>query len=172
MTFAAGQTFPGAGSGTVTSVGLSAPSSDFTVTSSPVTTTGTSGLGWTVAPTSANTANAIVKRDSLGNFVTNSITAGTLVGSSVIATTLSAGTVNATNINPTGTVTVNTTAGSAFIGTNSAAGGTTIYGRDTAPPAPVGEWVDSSTAPMATPRVPMARHWLPRAQPKESAAFR
>jgi hypothetical protein len=38
---------PGGG-GSVTSVGLSAPSSDFTVTGSPVTSSGTLGLNWTV----------------------------------------------------------------------------------------------------------------------------
>ena len=73
VTFASGQTFPGAG--TVTSVGLSAPSSDFTVSGSPITTSGTLGLGWTVAPTSADTANAIVKRDSSGNFTAGYIAA-------------------------------------------------------------------------------------------------
>jgi hypothetical protein len=76
FTFAAGQKFPGTGS--VTSVGLSAPSSDFTVSGSPVTTSGTLGLGWKVTPTSNNTANAIVKRDSGGNFSTNSITVSTI----------------------------------------------------------------------------------------------
>jgi hypothetical protein len=69
LTFATGQSFPGTGPGTVKSVALSAPSSDFTVSGSPVTSTGTLGLAWTVAPTSANTANAIVKRDSNGAFV-------------------------------------------------------------------------------------------------------
>ncbi len=64
--FASGQTFPGAGG--VSSVAFSAPSSDFTVTGSPITSSGTLGLNWTVAPTSANTANAIVKRDANGNF--------------------------------------------------------------------------------------------------------
>jgi hypothetical protein len=63
------------GSGTVTSVGLSAPSSDFTVAGSPITTAGTLGLNWTVAPTSASTANAIVKRDSTGSFSLNNLTA-------------------------------------------------------------------------------------------------
>jgi hypothetical protein len=67
ITFAAGQTFPGGG-GSVISVGLSAPASDFTVSGSPVTSAGTLGLNWTVAPTSAATANAIVKRDSTGSF--------------------------------------------------------------------------------------------------------
>ena len=61
------------GSGTVTSVGLSAPSSDFTVTGSPVTTSGTLGLNWKVAPTSSDTNNAIVKRDSTGSFNVTSI---------------------------------------------------------------------------------------------------
>src|SRR5262249_3601754 len=69
ITFAAGQTFPGTGTGngTVTSVGLSAPSSDFTVGGSPVTGSGTLALGWNVAPTSSATANAIAKRDGSGN---------------------------------------------------------------------------------------------------------
>lgn len=62
------------GSGTVTSVGLSAPASDFTVSGSPVTTAGTLGLNWNVAPTSGNTPNAIVKRDAAGNFFANDIT--------------------------------------------------------------------------------------------------
>jgi len=70
ITFAAGQSFPG----TVTSVGLSAPSSDFTVTGSPVTSAGTLALNWTVAPTNGDTANAIVKRDASGNFAGGFIT--------------------------------------------------------------------------------------------------
>jgi len=63
-----GQTFPGTGKGSVTSVGLSAPSSDFTVGGTPVTTAGTLALNWITAPTSADTANAIVKRDGAGSF--------------------------------------------------------------------------------------------------------
>ena len=74
ITFAPGQTFPG-GSGTVTSVALSAPSSDFTVSGSPVTGSGTLGLHWTVAPTAGDVANAIVKRDSSGSFSGGVITA-------------------------------------------------------------------------------------------------
>jgi hypothetical protein len=66
VSFAPSQTFPGAG--TVSSVALGAPTSDFTITGSPVTTSGTLGLNWKVAPTSANAANAIVKRDASGNF--------------------------------------------------------------------------------------------------------
>lgn len=81
FTFASGQTFPG--SGTVTSVGVSAPSSDFTVSGSPITTSGTLALNWAVAPTNAATANAIVKRDANGSFsagpigATNTVTGGT-----------------------------------------------------------------------------------------------
>ena len=73
MNFAPGQAFPGTGK--ITSVGLSAPSSDFKVTGSPVTGAGTLGLNWTVAPTNADTANAIVKRDGTGSFVAGAITA-------------------------------------------------------------------------------------------------
>jgi hypothetical protein len=75
ITFAAGQTFPST-VGSVTSVGLTAPASDFTVTGSPVKTSGTLKFAWNVAPTNAATANAIVKRDSTGSFSAGSITAG------------------------------------------------------------------------------------------------
>jgi hypothetical protein len=69
------------GGGTVTSVGLSAPSSDFTVSGSPITKSGTLALNWTVSPTNANTANAIVKRDANGNFDSGAIVAtSTTVG--------------------------------------------------------------------------------------------
>jgi len=68
LTFAPGQTFPGTGPGSVKSVGLSAPATDFTVSGSPVTGSGTLGLKWKVAPTNADTANAIVKRDANGSF--------------------------------------------------------------------------------------------------------
>ncbi len=73
MNFASGQTFPGTGK--ITSVALSAPSSDFKVTGSPITGSGTLGLNWTVAPTNAATANAIVKRDANGSFIAGAITA-------------------------------------------------------------------------------------------------
>ena len=76
FTFASGQTFPG--TGTVTSVGLSAPTSDFTVTGSPVTGSGMLGLNWVVAPTNADTASAIVKRDSTGSFAATSIAASSI----------------------------------------------------------------------------------------------
>jgi hypothetical protein len=77
VTFVSGQTFPG--TGTVTSVGLGAPSSDFTVSGSPVTSSGTLGLSWTVAPTSADTANAIVKRDNNGEINVTAIDASTSI---------------------------------------------------------------------------------------------
>ena len=63
--------------GTVTSVALTAPSTDFLVTGSPVTSSGTLGLGWLVAPDFNNTPNAIVKRDSSGNFTAGTINAAT-----------------------------------------------------------------------------------------------
>jgi hypothetical protein len=85
ITFAAGQTFPST-VGSVTSVGLTAPASDFTVTGSPVKTSGTLKFAWNVAPTNAATANAIVKRDSTGSFSAGSITAG--LGVSGYSTTL------------------------------------------------------------------------------------
>jgi hypothetical protein len=55
-----------AGTGKVTSVGFTAPTSDFLVTGSPVTTAGTLALNWNVAPTPSNVANAIAKRDVSG----------------------------------------------------------------------------------------------------------
>jgi hypothetical protein len=64
--------------GSVTSVALAAPSSDFTVSGSPLTTKGTLNLAWTVAPTSVDTANAIVKRDASGNFSAGAITSNSL----------------------------------------------------------------------------------------------
>lgn len=74
ITFAAGQTFPTT-VGSVTSVGLTAPASDFTITGSPVKTSGTLNFAWNVAPTNAATANSIVKRDSSGSFSAGSISA-------------------------------------------------------------------------------------------------
>src|SRR5271166_6360299 len=82
FTFAAGQTFPGAG--TVTSVALSAPSTDFTVSGSPITKSGTLALGWKVAPTNLNTANAIVKRDANGNFAGGQIVGSTLASTAAV----------------------------------------------------------------------------------------
>lgn len=73
------------GSGSVTSVGLSAPTSDFTVSGSPVTGSGTLGLKWAVAPTSANTANAIVKRDSTGSFSGDIITGQALSSNGLLS---------------------------------------------------------------------------------------
>jgi trimeric autotransporter adhesin len=88
ITFAAGQPFPG--TGTATSVGLSAPSSDFTVSGSPVTHSGTLALNWTVPPTSADTTSAIVKRDGTGSFSAGTISAvgvqATSEGQAVIGT--------------------------------------------------------------------------------------
>jgi hypothetical protein len=71
--------------GTVTSAGLSAPSSDFVVSGSPVTSSGTLGLNWNVAPTSASTANAIVKRDNTGSFNANFVFASFVQGLTSVA---------------------------------------------------------------------------------------
>ena len=81
VTFVSAQTFPG--KGTVTSVAMSAPSSDFVVSGSPITKSGTLGLSWKVAPTTANTANAIIKRDSTGGFSSGTILASSLQTGSV-----------------------------------------------------------------------------------------
>lgn len=71
----------GAQVGTVTSVGLSSPS-DFNVSGSPVTGAGTLTFSWATAPTSSNTANAIVKRGASGEFSMGALTASsaTLTG--------------------------------------------------------------------------------------------
>jgi hypothetical protein len=84
VTFAPGQTFPGGG-GTVTSVGLTAPFSDFTVGGSPVTGNGTLNLQWLTPPTANNVLDAIVKRDSSGSFSTSNITVSSLVSASSLA---------------------------------------------------------------------------------------
>ena len=88
ITFAPGQTFPGTGTGngTVTNVGLSAPASDFNVTSSSVTSNGTLAFEWQVAPTSLNTPNAIVKRDSSGSINAQGIGALRVSATSLFAT--------------------------------------------------------------------------------------
>ena len=104
-------TIGGSGSGTVTSVALAAPASDFKVTGSPITGAGTLNLGWTVAPTAANTANAIVKRDGAGNFAANTVTATT---------------VNVGGINASGTVTAHTTNFNGVNTVSSAVDATTI----------------------------------------------
>ena len=89
FTFASGQTFPGTGS--VGSVALTAPASDFLVSGSPITGAGTLNLQWSVPPNSANIANAIVKRDLQGNFAASTITASFFTGGNATF----AGTVNA-----------------------------------------------------------------------------
>ena len=133
IAFAAGQTFPGTGSGTVTSVGLTAPASDFTVSGSPVTGAGTLKIAWTVPPTSADTANTIVKRDASGNFAANTITAGNLGGGAVNATTanftnLTAASVTATNASISNSLYMNTAINSPLFVTSNTGGATVIEG--------------------------------------------
>jgi hypothetical protein len=110
ITFASGQTFPSS-VGTVKSVGLSAPSSDFTVSGSPVTTSGTLALTWKVPPTGTNTANAIVKRDGSGNFAANTVTANT---------------VNAVDVSLSDTAIVTSTNFNAVVATSSSTFATTV----------------------------------------------
>jgi len=131
--FSAGQTFPGTGPGTVTSVGLTAPSSDFTVSGSPVTGAGTLNIAWTVPPTSQDTANTIVKRDASGNFAANTITAGNLGGGAVNATTanftnLTAASVTATNASISNSLYMNTAINSPLFVTSNTGGATVIEG--------------------------------------------
>ena len=64
----------------MTSVGLAAPASDFTISGSPVTGNGTLTLGWNVPPDSNNTPNAIAKRDASGNIFVNGVGASILEG--------------------------------------------------------------------------------------------
>jgi len=64
--------------GSVTSVGLSAPASDFTVSGSPITSSGILNFNWNVPPTSGNEPFAIVKRDGSGNFSAQGVSAVTV----------------------------------------------------------------------------------------------
>jgi hypothetical protein len=131
ITFAAGQTFPGGGGGGVTSVGLSAPTSDFTVSGSPVTSSGTLGLNWKVAPTNAATANAIVKRDSTGSFSAGAITASlgvTGTSSAVGVYGESTGTASGDN-GVQGVTLAGPGSGVAGFNNSGAAGGIGVYGQ-------------------------------------------
>jgi hypothetical protein len=130
ITFATGQTFPST-VGTVKSVGLSAPSSDFTVTGSPVTSSGTLGLNWTVAPTNASTANAIVKRDSTGSFSAAAITASLGVSGTSSAVGVygeSTGTVSGDN-GVQGVTFAGPGSGVAGFNNSGASGGIGVYGQ-------------------------------------------
>jgi len=114
INFVPGQTFPGTGN--VTSVGLSAPTSDFSVSGSPVTGAGTLGLNWKVAPTSADNAKAIVKRDSSGSF-----TAGAIIANMGLEGIASA----STGIGVAG---IHNGGGTAVSGVSLQAGGVGLYG--------------------------------------------
>jgi len=130
---------PGGG-GSVTSVGLSAPSSDFTVTGSPVTSSGTLGLNWTVPPTYSNIANAIVKRDGSGGFGANSVAANTInTGNAFVGGQLGVGTttprgsldvwggaLRVTGTDHNGTAFVSSSAGTAYFSNNFIANGIAV----------------------------------------------
>jgi hypothetical protein len=76
--------------GTVTSVGLAAPTTDFSVSGSPVTSAGTLTFAWKIPPTNAATASAIVKRDTSGNFSAGTITAAGFSGNGSALTNVNA----------------------------------------------------------------------------------
>jgi hypothetical protein len=109
------------GTGTVTSVALAAPAADFKVSGSPITGAGTLDLAWTVTPASANTANAIVKRDGSGNFAANAVTANSVTGSTVTGTT-----VNAVDVNLSDTAIISSTNFNAIVATSSSTLATTV----------------------------------------------
>ena len=137
ITFAAGQTFPGTGPGTVTSVGITAPSSDFAVSGSPVTGAGTLNIAWTAAPTSTDTANTIVKRDASGNFAGNTITASNLGGGAVNATTgnftsLTTGSIGATSASISSSLFMNSAANVPLFVTSNSGNATVIEGAASA----------------------------------------
>ena len=122
LTFATGQTFPG--TGTVTSVGMSAPSSDFTVSGSPVTKSGTLKLNWNIAPTSADAVNAIVKRDATGSF-----SAGTIAAASFTAAPATGLGIYSSSPDNHGIEGVsNSTFASGVVGENTSSGGNGVYG--------------------------------------------
>ncbi len=140
FTGAAGPAGPAGPPGPVSSVGLSAPTSDFVVAGSPVTKAGTLGLSWKVVPDSNNTANAIVKRDVSGSFSANSIVANSLIASTTDATTA-----NAADINISGGVLVSTGRLVGIDASSSAADATTIFAKATAATG-AGWGVQGSTA--------------------------
>jgi hypothetical protein len=98
ISFAPGQTFPGTGDGTVTSVGLSAPNSDFSVSGSPVTSSGTLAFNWLIPPTSGGIGNAIVKRDGNGDFSTRVMAAIGITTTSIQSTGSATGPFSATMV--------------------------------------------------------------------------
>ncbi len=63
----------------VTSVGLSMPLAEFTVSNSPITTSGDITVNWVSGPTSNNTASTIVKRGASGEFSMGALTGDSAV---------------------------------------------------------------------------------------------
>ena len=93
-----GRRFLGTGDGTVTSVGLSAPNSDFSVSGSPVTSSGTLAFSWLIPPTSGGIGNAIVKRDGNGDFSTRVMAAIGITTTSIQSTGSATGPFSATMV--------------------------------------------------------------------------
>jgi hypothetical protein len=81
-----------AGTGSVSSVALSAPATDFNVSGSPINGAGTLNFAWKVAPTSSNVGNSIVKRDASGNFAAGVVVASTVEAANVTADFMSSAT--------------------------------------------------------------------------------
>ncbi len=98
-------------SGTVTSVGLTAAASDFVVSGSPVTGSGTLNIAWNVPPTDANVFGAIVKRDVSGNFRATTVTLSNLF----VNNTLNANAVTANGITANGVSASGSTVGAPTI---------------------------------------------------------
>jgi hypothetical protein len=118
------------GSGTVSSVALTAPSSDFTVSGSPVTSSGSLGLDWNIAPTTANVSNSIVKRNGSGGFSAGNIVSTDLDSSGtleVAGTSYLLGPVSVGGSSPAATLNVNVggtaTADTLLVGNNTTRGG-------------------------------------------------
>ncbi len=123
ITFAPGQTFPGASSGSVTSVG-----SGFGLTGGPITSTGSLAIDTTAIPTLA----------AANNTFTGSITAGSFLGNATSATTAATATSATTAVNVSGIVAVgnggtgvnatSTTANQVFASPNGSAGAPSFRG--------------------------------------------
>ena len=115
--------------GTVTSVALAAPSSDFTVTGSPITSSGTLALNWAVAPDTKASAYAIAKRDGSGGFNVGWLNASMSNGSSAIAASDTSNTGNVVSAISGNSVNGAGVSGSGgFYGLYGSSGATGVYG--------------------------------------------
>ncbi len=128
----------------VASVGLAAPVSDFVVSGSPISSSGTLSFNWNVAPTNSNIANAIVKRDASGNISAGTITAAASIiatgGSPTMGTAvLATGTSTGAGVSGTGgsggapgVIGTGGGNGNGVVGTGGGSGGTGVFGTGSA----------------------------------------